>query len=198
MDNTSIEMKAAMRRIAKKGVKQAHVLDLYAGSGEMRKRVWNDAATYYGVDQRAKMGGNVLRADNYRVLMRLLERREYNIFDLDAYSFPWLVADAIVRWQANHRRESDFWMILTDNLRWLTVPSGSRRKLWLFKVADVRFPETESPWAIRFYDDLVWGVLKSWEKYGIQLRSAHKARPLVWQAHGALTRYFTISYRVKK
>lgn len=69
--------------------RQAHVFDGFAGTGEMHKAVWHEAAGYVGCDlERAHDGRTAFVADNRRVL-RAIDLARFGIFDLDAFGSPW-------------------------------------------------------------------------------------------------------------
>lgn len=83
--------KAELRRrvLAAIGAKEARVFDAFAGDGEMWRMVWREAGGYVGCD--LKWYPDERRAyvvDNKR-LMRALDLRAFNVFDLDAWGSPW-------------------------------------------------------------------------------------------------------------
>lgn len=82
--------KEAIRRNVLDAIgRQAHVLDAFAGSGQMHAAVWYEAAGYIGCDKawcRDKRLAFV--ADNRRVL-RAIDLTPFTIFDLDAFGSPW-------------------------------------------------------------------------------------------------------------
>jgi hypothetical protein len=81
--------KAEVRRNVLTEIGEAHVFEAFAGAGVMYDDVWKDAASYVGCDKRwFRNGRRVYVADNRRVL-RAIDLKPYNIFDLDAYGAPW-------------------------------------------------------------------------------------------------------------
>jgi hypothetical protein len=88
----AFEAKIAIRRRVMDaiGVKRAHVFDAFAGAGAMYSAVWKEAAAYAGCEIRQweRDGRLMFCADNRRV-MRAIDLSEFNVFDLDAFGFPW-------------------------------------------------------------------------------------------------------------
>lgn len=83
--------KAAIRRnvLQEIGPEAAHVFDAYAGSGEMYRLVWREAASYVGCDKEYYPDDRLAYVvDNVR-LMRAIDLYPFNIFDFDAHGSPW-------------------------------------------------------------------------------------------------------------
>lgn len=77
--------------------KPSVVFDAFAGDGAMFSGVWNRADRYVGCDLKWIRDGRLMFvADNRRVL-RSIDLMPFNVFDLDAFGFPWeqalIVAD---------------------------------------------------------------------------------------------------------
>jgi len=74
------------------GAEAASVFDAFAGEGEMYRAVWHQAKAYVGCDRDAWYPDDprmaFAKADNRRVL-RAVDLRDYNIFDLDSHGSPW-------------------------------------------------------------------------------------------------------------
>lgn len=74
------------------GAEAASVFDAFAGEGEMYRAVWHQAKAYVGCDRDAWYPDDprmaFAKADNRRVL-RAVDLRHYNIFDLDSHGSPW-------------------------------------------------------------------------------------------------------------
>ena len=71
------------------GAEVANVLDCYAGEGNMYRAVWHRAAYYAGCDKDLFLDRRrAFVADNRRVL-RAIDLRKFNVFDLDAWGSPW-------------------------------------------------------------------------------------------------------------
>jgi hypothetical protein len=81
--------KIGLRRRVLAAVPGPRVFDAFAGRGSMYRNVWHQAEHYVGCDSRW-IGDDrpAYVADNHRVL-RCIDLRQFNIFDLDAYGSPW-------------------------------------------------------------------------------------------------------------
>lgn len=67
----------------------AIVLDAFAGAGKMFEAVWSTAAGYVGCDETwHRDARRCFVGDNRRVL-RCIDLKPFNVFDLDAYGSPW-------------------------------------------------------------------------------------------------------------
>lgn len=91
--------KASIRSsiLAAIGADGAGVFDAFAGAGEMYSAVWKGAKAYTGCDLKWQRDERrMFCADNRRVL-RAIDLKPFNVFDLDAYGSPWeqalIVAD---------------------------------------------------------------------------------------------------------
>jgi hypothetical protein len=91
-DNNPAALKAKIdirRRILEAIGRPAAVFDAFAGAGEMHRAVWKHADRYVGCDLKWQRDGReMFCADNRRV-MRAIELKRFNVFDLDAYGSPW-------------------------------------------------------------------------------------------------------------
>jgi hypothetical protein len=68
---------------------RTHVFDAFAGSGEMYRQVWREAASYVGCDEKWHNDDRLcFVGDNHRVL-RAIDLTPFTCFDLDAYGSPW-------------------------------------------------------------------------------------------------------------
>ena len=78
------------RRVAEAIGAPVHVFEAFAGAGSLYRQTWRTlAASYVGCDRRYfRDGRKVFVADNRRVL-RAIDLRPFNLFDLDAYGSPW-------------------------------------------------------------------------------------------------------------
>lgn len=93
----AIHAKGQMRRnvLDAVGADRARVFDAYAGPGEMHREAWHAAAHYTGCDvEWFRDDRRVFVADNQTVL-RALDLRAFNVFDLDAFGSPWECATII-------------------------------------------------------------------------------------------------------
>jgi len=85
--NAKIEIRRNV--LAAIGAKRASVFDGFAGAGRMYDGAWREAASYVGCDLIWYRDERLtFVADNRRVL-RAIDLRPFNIFDLDAYGSPW-------------------------------------------------------------------------------------------------------------
>lgn len=86
----ALEAKATIRRnvMAALGC-PANVFDAFAGSGEMFGAVWKNANTYIGCDLKWPRDGRLIYASDNRRVLRSIDLKGFNVFDLDAYGFPW-------------------------------------------------------------------------------------------------------------
>ena len=81
--------KVAIRREVMQSVSAPCVFDAFAGSGVLYRSVWRDAVSYVGCDLRYfRDDRTAYVADNRRV-MRAVDLRQFNVFDLDSYGSPW-------------------------------------------------------------------------------------------------------------
>jgi hypothetical protein len=89
----AFKAKVAIRRnvIAAVGA-DARVFDAFAGAGEMYSAVWKDAASYTGCDQKPQTDGRLMFCADNRRVMRAIDLKPFNVFDLDSYGSPWVQA----------------------------------------------------------------------------------------------------------
>ena len=84
-DNVNVSHKVYLRRMATEGLGSVHVLDLFAGKGEVWKRLSPD--TYQGIEiQKGKNPGAIV-GDNRKIIPRL-DLSKYNVIDCDSYGVP--------------------------------------------------------------------------------------------------------------
>jgi hypothetical protein len=76
---------------------KAAVFDAFAGSGSMHKAVWAKAASYTGCDERFFFDKRTAYVGDNRIVMRSIDLKPYNTFDLDAYGSPWEQALIVAR-----------------------------------------------------------------------------------------------------
>lgn len=83
-DNSYVQSKINLRRLATKNLKEIKVLDLFAGENKL----WSSfkLAKYYGVEK-VKGKGKNLNADNIRVI-ESLDLSRFNVIDVDSYGIP--------------------------------------------------------------------------------------------------------------
>jgi hypothetical protein len=131
--------KIGIRRNVMAALEQpAHVFDAFAGMGEIHGAIWKDAASYCGCELKdwQRDGRLMFVADNRRV-MRSIDLKAYNLFDLDAYGSPWEQA-----------------MIIADRR---PVPAGERLGMILTEGAGLAYKTNVVPAAVREL-----GGIKQW------------------------------------
>jgi hypothetical protein len=83
------DAKVKLRGLVLEHIPDPRVFDAFAGAGAMYSAVWHKALAYTGCDQKPQSDQRLMFcADNRRVL-RAIDLKPFNIFDLDAYGFPW-------------------------------------------------------------------------------------------------------------
>lgn len=65
------------------------VFDAFAGSGEMFTGAWHEADKYVGCGLKYQADKRLMFAADNRRVMRAIDLRQFNVFDLDAYGSPW-------------------------------------------------------------------------------------------------------------
>lgn len=71
------------------GADAAHVFDAFAGDGHMWRTVWHAAAGYVGCDKEFYVDERIAFVGDNRRVMRAIDLRAFNVFDLDSYGSPW-------------------------------------------------------------------------------------------------------------
>lgn len=84
-DSQSVSHKVYLRRMATEGIRSVSVLDLFAGKGEVWKRLEPDM--YQGVEIKKDKNPNAIIGDNRKVIPRL-DLSRYNVIDCDSYGVP--------------------------------------------------------------------------------------------------------------
>lgn len=92
--NTATESKALIRRnvLEHLGADACRVLDCYCGpTGEMWSRVWQNAASYTGIDKEWRGLADPRRrlVGDTTLLLRAIDLGPFNVFDVDCYGCPW-------------------------------------------------------------------------------------------------------------
>ena len=85
IDNTNIRHKVYLRRTATRKLASVNVLDLFAGRGELWKRLNPD--TYQGIEIEKGKNPNAIVGDN-RLIIPKLDLSKYNVIDCDSYGVP--------------------------------------------------------------------------------------------------------------
>lgn len=154
-DNSNLGLKVAVREWVLERLGEPAdlaVLDLYCGErGEMYKAVWHRAGIYLGVDKNKNHKlARTMRA-TAELAVQELNLDPFNIFDLDCYDSPWIVARRILR----RRGPGRFGLVLTSGETRGMKPGHCneiiRATLGLGTLSDLRL-------LIR-YDDLVMDLM---------------------------------------
>lgn len=110
-DNSSVDLKLGIRRWVASQIDGWSVLDLYCGaSGEMYKGIWHKAHRYFGTDKYSPHSLAPTARMSAEMATQSLNLDEFNIFDVDCYASPWIVARRILR----RRGPGRFGLILTN------------------------------------------------------------------------------------
>jgi hypothetical protein len=106
--------KAEIRRNVLEAIgSAAKVLDAFAGSGEMYRAAWSDAADYVGCDTKWERDDRPAFVVDNRRLLRSIDLKPYTIFDLDSFGSPWEQAIIIAARRQVNRGER-IGMVLTE------------------------------------------------------------------------------------
>jgi len=93
VDNSFLGGKIALRRSLLEGVPDPSVLDLFCGSGTIYSSVYRDrVAQYTGVDSVKVHDRDLCELQDNASWVLSNDIGAYNVFDLDAYGSPWLLA----------------------------------------------------------------------------------------------------------
>lgn len=88
----AFKAKVAIRRNVLAAIAEASVFDAYAGTGQMHEAVWKDAARYVGCDLKYLADARMMFVGDNRRVLRAIDLKPFNVFDLDAYGSPWETA----------------------------------------------------------------------------------------------------------
>lgn len=95
------------------GPAEARVFDAFAGTGEMFAGVWHEAAAYAGCDRDWFNDGRLAYVGDNRRVMRCIDLKPFNIFDLDSFGSPWEQA-LILAARRPVRRGELIGLVITD------------------------------------------------------------------------------------
>lgn len=88
-DRVDAKIKIRQQILTDIGPENAHVFDAFCGEGVQFRAVWHEAKSYLGCDLVWYQDNRTqFMADNRRV-MRCIDLRRFNVFDLDAHGSPW-------------------------------------------------------------------------------------------------------------
>jgi hypothetical protein len=159
-DNSMEWHKAEMRK--KYLPKDAKVLDLFCGNGEMYKRAYKDLALkYHGTDKEKVHDTNICTLINNVIYIAHNDITDYNVFDLDDYGTPWKLLYLILR----KLPPGKVTIFITDGLVMHQKVDG---KVTKFVSATERLPRKFNiPGLNRYYIDIFATMLKDIEiRYG--------------------------------
>ncbi len=165
--DNSMEWQKAQLRI-KYLPKNARVLDLFCGNGEMYKRTYKDRVLkYHGTDKEKIHDPNICTLIDNTVYIAHNDILDYNVFDLDDYGTPWKVLYLILR----KLTSGEITIFVTDGLVLHQKVDGTVTK---FVSATERLPRKMNlPGINRFYVDIFGTMLKDIEKrYGWKTEKA--------------------------
>lgn len=80
--------KVKLRELVIEHIADPHVFDAFGGSGAMYSAVWHKAKHYTGCDQKPQGDDRLMFCCDNRRVLRAIDLKPFNIFDLDAYGFP--------------------------------------------------------------------------------------------------------------
>jgi hypothetical protein len=187
-DNSMAFEKALMR--IKYLPKEARVLDLFCGNGEMYKRAYKGRVVkYHGIDKKKVHDYNICELQNNLIYIKHNDLSRFNVFDLDDYGSPWKQLYMIIR----KLPLGEYTFFITDGLVMHQKMTGKVAK---FVSGTERVPqETNIPGANRFYVDMFGTMLKDLERrYGCEIMMSkyfHNERRTVYywavkiKKHGA-------------
>ena len=102
VDNTSINGKVEVRQWVIERIEKPSVLDLYCGKdGVMWEHVWKHADSYLGVDKNIPHSKARTIKTTAEKAVSKFDLEKYNIFDIDTYSSPWVMARRVLRKKKN-------------------------------------------------------------------------------------------------
>jgi hypothetical protein len=118
-DNNAQALKAKVdirRRVLETvgdGKTSCSIFDAFAGSGQMYSAVWQYAGSYVGCDLKWPRDGRFMYAGDNRRVLRAIDLKHFNVFDLDAYGSPW--EQAIIVADRRHVAAGElFGLVLTE------------------------------------------------------------------------------------
>lgn len=165
-DHSNVNQKAELRRCYLP--KDARVLDLFCGLGEMYRLAYKGRVkTYHGVDNRKIHNPALCTLINNNVYITQRDIKQFNVFDLDDYGSPWKQLFLIMeRYQGTGAT-----FFITDGLiLHLKLVSGHTR----FISATENIPKNfEIPGISRWYLDIFATMLLRLEqRYGYKVAKA--------------------------
>lgn len=110
-DNSNLDIKKAIRAPVK-DLPSKSILDLFCGEeGRIFYAVWNQAKKYLGFDLHPHSLAPTVKGDNEK-LIKMVNLDNFQVFDIDAYSNPYILLDYIL----GHHSGLEIEVILTDGM----------------------------------------------------------------------------------
>jgi len=169
-DNSNEALKLTVRQWLAEQFDTWRVLDLYCGkNGRMYRGIWSQAEDYFGVDKYTPHQLAPTARMSAERASQQLDLDRYNLFDVDCYSSPWVVARTIL-----HRRgPGRFGLVMTSGedrgLRNGHANEIIRRSIGASGLSDYRL-------LVRYRELVIGLMLRSLgEIKGVQLLRAVKA-----------------------
>jgi len=169
-DNSNEWLKAGLRRRFLPA--DAHVLDLFCGSGEMYRRAYEGkTSSYHGVDKAKVHDPAKCTLINNAIFVARNDMDRYNVFDLDDYGCPWALLYQILR----KRSAGRITVFLTDGLPLHLKLTGQVNKM---QSGIEQIPrDMKIPGQFRFYREMFATMLLDVEaRYGWRTEKAVYAR----------------------
>ncbi len=147
-----------------KGPVDTKVLELYGGMGHVFDGCYTKIKTHMAFELRKVDRPTWIQGDN-RVLLRS-RVKGWDLYDLDAYASPWILANDICRM----REDGRFTMAITDGIyRSLNLGSANgfvRQRIGLNGLAN------ETGLITRWYWQIVELLMLDWERWGVKVIEA--------------------------
>ena len=139
--------------------KEAHVLDLFCGTGKMYKGAYkNRAKGYKGIDYKKIHDKKLCVLTNNIRYVQKRDISKYNVFDLDDYGCPWKLIYLILK----RAKQEKITMFITDGLVLKQKMGGDVVKI---VSATEQVPRNMNiPGQNRFYVDMFATMLKDLER----------------------------------
>lgn len=112
-NNAKTTAKEEIRVSVMRQIKNASVLEVFCGSGEMYQKVWHEAQRYTGIDKVKQFDARHTICGDAQKAVRKIDLNKYNIYDIDAYGSPYEILDFITSQIITSRRIG---FVITDGI----------------------------------------------------------------------------------
>lgn len=170
-DNSDLEAKQMIREWALNkvgGPKKASVLELYGGMGHIYDACYTEVPKHMAFELRKVNRPGWIQGDN-RTLLRT-RVNGWNLYDLDAYASPWMLANDICRM----RDPGKFVMVFTcgifRSLNTGTLNGFVRQRVNLNGMTNLHTLIS------RFYMDIIEYLMLDWSRWGVEVLEAKHIR----------------------